>query len=95
MCIRDRLAHDVKNQTYDPHKIQLWSEFHEAVKSLPDDLRQVADLKLYNGLSQQQIAEVLGIGRKVVRNRWTEAKLALIDAIPDQMAEFDVNSIGS
>ena len=82
------LAGEVRNQTYDPHKIQMWSEFHETVKSLPQELRQVADLKLYNGLSQQQIADVLGVGRKVVRNRWTAAKLELIDAIPEQIAEI-------
>lgn len=83
------MADDVKNQTYDPHKLQLWSEFHEAVRALPEELQQVADLKLYNDLSQQQIADVLGVGRKVVRNRWTAAKLELIDVLPDQMSVFE------
>ena len=82
----DQLAISLaEHNTYDPRKILLWSEFHETVNGLATDLRQVTDLIFYQGLSQEVAASVLGVTRKVVRNRWREAKLILAQVLPENV----------
>ena len=52
-----------------------WTEFHEAVARLPDELRAVFDLLWYQGMSQAEAAELLGIAVRTVKLRWMKARL--------------------
>lgn len=70
---------DPANDTYQPDTLALFSEFHEAVVQLPKKLREVVDLRWYQGLSHQEIAELLGLGESTVRKYWVEARLKLMD----------------
>jgi RNA polymerase sigma-70 factor (ECF subfamily) len=54
---------------------------HDAVESLPTELREVVDLLYYDGVDQSQAARSLGISTKTVSRRWREARLALRRAI--------------
>ena len=54
---------------------------HDAVESLPPELREVVDLLYYDGVDQSQAARSLGISTKTVSRRWREARLALRRAI--------------
>lgn len=54
---------------------------HEAVETLDAEMRVVVDLMFYQGLTQEQAAEVLGIGVATVRRRWRQARAILGSAL--------------
>src|SRR5256885_9614190 len=50
-----------------------WTELHEQIGALPDEEREVVGLLFYQGLSQAETAEVLGISLRTVQRRWHDA----------------------
>ncbi len=48
---------------------------------LPDELSSVFDLIYYQGLTQAEAAEVLGVSEATIKRSWREARLALHDAL--------------
>ena len=72
------------NEGVDPgtnHAAQL--EIHEYVEKLPDDLREVFDLIVYQGLAQTEVAELLGVSKRTVKRRWRESRLTLQEYLAD------------
>jgi RNA polymerase sigma-70 factor (ECF subfamily) len=63
--------------TNDPVSLADWTEFHEQVGRLPDDLREVFDLLWYGGVKPAEVAEQLGVNIRTVKRRWREARLLL------------------
>jgi len=57
--------------------LESWEEFHQKIAMLPDKEREVFGLVYYKDLEQLQVAEVLDISERTVRNRWTNAKTLL------------------
>jgi RNA polymerase sigma factor (TIGR02999 family) len=68
--------------TDDPAELAVWTEFHCRVEQLPPAEREVVDLHLYNGLTQAEAAEVLGISARMVSHHWIRARLKLADWVP-------------
>src|SRR5690348_18406961 len=68
--------------TLDPAQLAQWSEFHQKVRELPDEEREVVDLYWYQGLTQAETAHVLGIHEKAVSRRWLRARLKLVEWLP-------------
>jgi RNA polymerase sigma factor (sigma-70 family) len=60
-----------------PLSLAVWWEFHKAVESLPDELREVIGLVYYDGLTKDEAAEVLGVLPRTVKRRWNRACSAL------------------
>ncbi len=54
-----------------------------AILSLPDSLRQVITLRYYQGLSVQEVADVLRVHRGTVHYRLDKAERILRDALED------------
>ena len=54
-----------------------------AVLSLPDNLRQVITLRYYQGMSAQEVADVLRVHRRTVHYRLDKAERILRDALED------------
>jgi RNA polymerase sigma-70 factor (ECF subfamily) len=81
-----RLAADV---TGDPARLAAWAEFHRQVEALPDDEREVFDLLWYEGLTQAEAAELLGVTERTVQRRWQAARLALYDALGGELPPGD------
>src|SRR5215467_7346012 len=73
--------HEPSSNTLDGEKVRRWTEFHEAVARLPDDLRAVFDLLWYQGLSQAEAAALLGIAVRTVKLRWMKARLQVQQAL--------------
>jgi RNA polymerase sigma-70 factor (ECF subfamily) len=69
------------DDTYDPARLADWSDLHSAAESLPDHLRPVFDLIFYQGLSQDEAADVLGVTVRTIKRHWREARFALHDAL--------------
>ena len=59
----------------------LAEDLHEKVQDLPEELREVVDLQFYQGLTQKEAAEILGISDRTVKRRWREARLALAETL--------------
>jgi RNA polymerase sigma-70 factor (ECF subfamily) len=82
--------HEPSSTTFDPEKVQRWTEFHEAVARLPDELRSVFDLLWYQELSQVEAAAILGVAVPTVKLRWMKARLLVQQALGG--APFDDTS---
>ncbi|HKI31681.1 MAG TPA: sigma-70 family RNA polymerase sigma factor [Gemmataceae bacterium] len=73
--------HEPADNAADPEQLALWTEFHCQAGSLPDDAREVFDLIWYQGLTQMEAAEVIGVSDRTVKSRWRAARLALCRAL--------------
>jgi RNA polymerase sigma-70 factor (ECF subfamily) len=61
----------------EPASLVEWTDFHEKVQALPQSERAVFDLVWYEGLTQAEAAQVLGVTARTVKNRWRSAKMEL------------------
>ena len=52
-------------------------EFHEHVRALPQEEREVFDLIYYQGLSREEVALTLRVAVRTVKRRWRSARLLL------------------
>jgi RNA polymerase sigma factor (sigma-70 family) len=68
--------------TLNPALLAQWTEFHERIEQLPDELRQVVDLHWYCGLTQAEAARQLGVHEKEVGRRWLRAKRHIAEWLP-------------
>ncbi len=60
-----------------------WCEFHERVRHLPPEEREVVDLLFYQELTQGEAAELLRVTKRTVQRRWQAALLRLHAALKD------------
>ncbi len=58
--------------------------FHTAVDSLPEEEQEVFQLVFYADMSQEEIAQQLGVSTKTVKRRWREARLRLHQILCDE-----------
>ncbi|WP_437191357.1 RNA polymerase sigma factor [Planctomicrobium sp. SH527] len=65
------------NNADEPEDLSSWSEFHQQVEKLPEDELEVMNLLYYEGLTQEEAAQVLGISFRTLKRRWQAAKLRL------------------
>lgn len=56
-------------------------EIHEIVDTLPDELREIIDLRFYQALSEEEVAGVMEVSYRTVRRRWRDARVALAAAM--------------
>jgi RNA polymerase sigma factor (sigma-70 family) len=68
-------------QPDEPQNLAEWASFHEAVENLSDEAREVFNLVWYEGLSQQEVGEVLGLSVRTVKRRWQAARCQLYEAL--------------
>jgi RNA polymerase sigma-70 factor (ECF subfamily) len=73
--------HELASSTLEGEKLRRWTEFHEAVARLPDDLRAVFDLLWYQEMSQAEAAVLLDIAVPTVKLRWMKARLQVQRAL--------------
>ncbi len=58
-----------------------WVAFHQAVDGLPDEERDAFGLLFYQGWTQAEAAEVLGVSERTVRRHWQAACVRLSEAL--------------
>src|SRR5436190_1055282 len=61
----------------EPTNLALWTEFHRQVEALPEEEREVFDLLWYQGLKQEEAAEIVGVTTRTIKSRWRSARLKL------------------
>ena len=69
--------------SFNPVSLAVWSEFHEQIRALPEDVRDVFELYYYLELPRNQIATQLGITEHRVRVLVLDACQRLGRACPD------------
>ncbi len=70
-------AREKSNLTHEPAALADWGEFHGQIASLPNEQREVFGLIFYQGMTQDEAADVLGLGLRTVQRRWQAALLNL------------------
>ena len=54
---------------------------NDALERLEPRQRQVAEHRLFAGMEEREIAEVLGVSERTVRRDWTKARAWLVHAL--------------
>lgn len=72
---------DKADSTLEPSRLAEWTEIHERVGDLPQQEREVFELHYYQGLTQADAAELLGISVATVKRRWLAARRRLHQAL--------------
>jgi RNA polymerase sigma factor (sigma-70 family) len=57
----------------EPSSLAQWTELHEQIGALPEEEREVVGLLFYQGMSQNEAAEVLNISVRTLQRRWHDA----------------------
>ena len=79
------VAFDPAQSTYDPGRLAMWSEFHQRVSELPNESREAFDMLWYQGLSQVDVANLLGVTERTVQRRWQQARLEVHKAMKSNL----------
>lgn len=78
---------DREDLSTEASRLAAWGEFHERIGTLPEEEREIFDLLWYQGLSQAEAAELLGVSERTVKRRWQAARLRLHEALHGEMPE--------
>lgn len=68
-------------QTYNPHQLAVWTEFHQRVAALNETERTVFELHYYLEIPQAQIAGMLAIPPRQVSRLWIMATDRLTEGL--------------
>jgi RNA polymerase sigma-70 factor (ECF subfamily) len=71
---------EVAVENVEPTDLMEWTEFHQQVEGLPEQEREVFSLLWYEGLTQEEAAEVLGMSKRTLRRRWQDARYRIVNA---------------
>ena len=72
----------------DPVDLAAWTEFHETVQNLSEKYREVFDLVYYQGLTQQEVADTIGVNVRTVKRYWLSARLELVRKLGGRMPKI-------
>lgn len=84
----NRPAYEPVDDDCDPSHLAVWSEFHQKIDALPAEEREVFDLLWYQGLTQGEAAEVLGVSERTIKRRWQAARLRLHEALNGESPKY-------
>ena len=65
------------SDTYEGGRLASWTEFHDSVDQLDEELREVFQLIWYQGMSQDQVSQLIGVPQRSVSRRWQKARREL------------------
>lgn len=78
---RAQPKHDRPDWSKEPSSLAEWAEFHRQIEKLPPEEREVVDLLWYQGFTQDEAADVLGVTDRTVRRRWISARASLYETM--------------
>ena len=65
------------DQSDEPSHLMEWAELHVQVENLPEDLKEVFQLRWYRGLKNNAVADILGCDIRTAQRKWRQAREAL------------------
>jgi RNA polymerase sigma factor (sigma-70 family) len=84
--LESRVPEGHPREACEPSSLAYWSEFHQQVQQLPEELQAVMDLLWYQELTQESAAVCLSLSERTVQRRWRQACLMLHSALGDPPA---------
>src|SRR5262249_34890550 len=79
--VRTRVLDHILNATPapedEPYEAEMWRDFHELVPTLADEDRELIELRFYNSMKFEEIAEMLETSVRTLRRRWRELQVRL------------------
>jgi len=72
----------------EPGGLAEWCEFHQKIEELPEEQREVVGLLFYQGLTQAEAADLLGVTVRTVQRRWHAALVELHDTMKGQWPDL-------
>jgi len=85
----DTIAGQLIEGALDPARLAAWTDLHRRIDRLEDEDLEVFELLWYQGLTQAEAADLLGVSRRTMIRRWQTARLKLFDAVGGQLPRFD------
>lgn len=76
-------VNEVADDSPSLERIERWAMLHEVAATLPEDEREVFHLVWYMGLTQADVAAVLGCSTRTVKRRWESVKSLMAEAMRD------------
>jgi len=73
--------HDRPDLSGEPSRLAGWCEFHQQIDALREDQREVVGLLFYQGLTQAEAADLLGVTVRTVQRRWHAALVSLRETL--------------
>jgi len=73
------------DSTDDPYNLAVWEELHTRIAALSDDDRRLFDLVYYQGLTQPEAAELLGMPLRTLKHAWQAARARLMLALGNEV----------
>ena len=73
------------SDTYEGGRLASWTEFHDSVDQLDDELKEVFQLIWYQGLSQDQVSDLIDVPQRSVSRRWQKARRELCSILGGQL----------
>jgi len=77
----DAPDHAVADPDGDPARLTLALDLLEAIEGLPDDEREVVELKFFSGLTEVEAGKILAVHEDTVKRRWSRARIKLADKL--------------
>jgi RNA polymerase sigma-70 factor (ECF subfamily) len=65
----------------DSENLELWARLHERIASFPEEERLLFDLLWYQGLTQAEAADMIGVSLRTLKRQWQAARLRLQKAL--------------
>jgi RNA polymerase sigma-70 factor (ECF subfamily) len=81
-------AENAADRAAEPSGLAEWCEFHAKIDELPEDQREVVGLLFYQGLTQADAAQLLGVTVRTVQRRWHAALVELHDIMKGHWPEL-------
>jgi RNA polymerase sigma factor (sigma-70 family) len=83
----DRSPREPADSGGDPAQLAAHQELHDTIDALPAEQREVVVLRVFQGLTEAEIAAVLGVTTRSVQNYWKRALIRLHALLADAWAE--------
>jgi RNA polymerase sigma factor (sigma-70 family) len=79
---------DPADLSHEPRRLAEWCELHEKIDRLPEEEKEIMDLRFYQGLQFNEIATLLGVTERTAQRRWSAALLRLHDLLQGNFPEL-------
>ena len=76
-----------RERAAEPQSLEQWSRFHRACRGTAGQGAGTFDLLWYQGLSQTEAADAIGVDLRTVKRRWRSARIMVYDALDGQPPE--------
>jgi RNA polymerase sigma-70 factor (ECF subfamily) len=83
------IAGQLIEEALDPPRLAAWAELHRRIDDLGDEDREVFELIWYQGLTQGEAADLMGVSRRTMIRRWQTARLRLFDSMGGRLPRSD------